>query len=55
MPELLFYAGAAIQAELLPVNETRPSLRRARLGSKAGALGAVTALFHMSPVIQERS
>ena len=55
LPELLFYAGAAIQAELLPVNETRPSLRRARLGSKAGALGAVTALFHMSPVIQERS
>lgn len=46
LPELLRHAEAAIRAELMPVNETRPSVRRARLGDQAGALGAVTALLH---------
>lgn len=46
LPELLVHASAAMSSELLPVNETRPLLRLARLGEQAGALGAVTAVLH---------
>lgn len=55
LPELLVYASAAIQAELLPINETQPRVRRARLGSKAGALGAVAAVLHNPVTTYERS
>lgn len=55
LPELLVHASATIQKELLPVNETRPEVRRARLGSLAGALGAVAALLHTPSPRYERS
>lgn len=55
IPELLVHANATIQKELLPINETRPEVRGARLGPSAGALGAVAALLRNPVPRNERS
>jgi predicted NBD/HSP70 family sugar kinase len=44
-------AVATITYELLPVPEAAPHLRLAELGDDDGALGAIAALFHRSPLL----
>ncbi|GGE95012.1 ROK family transcriptional regulator [Mycetocola zhadangensis] len=44
-------AVATITYELLPVPEAAPHVRLAKLGDDDGALGAIAALFHRSPLL----
>ncbi|PWC06407.1 ROK family transcriptional regulator [Mycetocola zhujimingii] len=44
-------AVATIGYELLPVPEAAPHIRVAHLGDDVGALGAIAALFHRSPLL----
>lgn len=44
-------AVATIAYELLPVPEAAPHIRLAQLGDDDGALGAIAALFHRSPLL----
>jgi predicted NBD/HSP70 family sugar kinase len=44
-------AIATIAYELLPVPEAAPHIRLAQLGDDDGALGAIAALFHQSPLL----
>lgn len=44
-------AVATIAYELLPVPEATPNIRLAQLGDDDGALGAIAALFHQSPLL----
>ncbi len=48
---LLDQARRAIDWELLPVGDVVPVLRRAELGDEDGAVGAVAALLHSSPLL----
>ncbi|MBG6238504.1 putative NBD/HSP70 family sugar kinase [Mycetocola sp. CAN_C7] len=50
--EVIFeQAVATIAYELLPVPEAAPHIRLAQLGDDDGALGAIAALFHQSPLL----
>jgi predicted NBD/HSP70 family sugar kinase len=50
--EVIFeQAVATIAYELLPVPEAAPYIRLAQLGDDDGALGAIAALFHQSPLL----
>lgn len=50
-PALLAQAETTIRWELLPIPEKTPAIRAASLGDEDGALGAVAALFHQSPLL----
>lgn len=50
-PVLLDQAQRRIAWEMLPVREIAPTIRPAQLGDDAGALGAVAAIFHSSPLL----
>lgn len=50
-PALLAQAETVIRWELLPIPEATPTIRAASLGDEDGALGAVAALFHQSPLL----
>lgn len=52
-PALLAQATAALGWELLPVQHARPTIRAARLGDDAGALGAVVATLHASALLHD--
>ncbi len=50
--EVIFdQAIATIAYELLPVPEATPHIRLAQLGDDDGALGAIAAMFHRSPLL----
>lgn len=50
-PALLAQAQATISWELLPMPEVAPTIRLAQLGDEDGALGAVAAVLHSSPLL----
>ncbi len=50
-PVVLEQAAGIINYELLPMLETAPRIRTARLGDEAGSLGAIVAMFHQSPLL----
>ncbi|WP_104088065.1 ROK family transcriptional regulator [Cryobacterium sp. N19] len=51
-PVILQQAIATITYELQPVPETAPTIRAAALGDDVGALGAIAAMFHQSPLLE---
>ncbi|MVA75266.1 ROK family protein [Auraticoccus sp. F435] len=50
-PALLAQAQATISWELLPMPQVAPTIRTAQLGDEDGALGAVAAVLHSSPLL----
>lgn len=52
-PTVLNQATNIIKHELLPMLETVPNIRGSRLGDDAGALGALVAVFHHSPLLAD--
>lgn len=52
LPTLVAQAEASIRWELQPISIARPRFRMAVLGDDDGALGAVAALLHQSPLLE---
>ncbi|WP_328993550.1 ROK family transcriptional regulator [Kribbella sp. NBC_01245] len=50
-PVIVQQAAATVAYELFPSGVARPPVRAAELGEDAGALGALAALFHNSPLL----
>lgn len=50
-PTILQQAIATITYELLPLPESTPIIRSAKLGDDGGSLGAIAAIFHESPLL----
>lgn len=50
-PAIVHYAASTIRFELWSISDAAPSVRASELGDDDGALGAVAALFHQSPLL----
>jgi ABC-type branched-subunit amino acid transport system substrate-binding protein len=50
-PAIVQYAAATIRFELWPIPDAVPLVRASELNDDDGAIGAVAALFHQSPLL----